>query len=306
MRWLSVFLLFELFRSAAAGQVIGDVRDAIDNRDFARGERYIEAYRGRQGVTPELLEALSWMARGELDAKQYTEAERYAEETRKLAIEALAKRKIDEERHLPIALGAAIEVRAQVLAAQGERAEALAFLRRELAAYRTSSITARIQKNINLLTLEGKPAPALEEAQWLGPKPPSITELRGRPVLLFFWAHWCGECKAEAPELARLLADYRSTGLVLIGPSQHYGYVAGGAEAPRDVETQYIDQVRRQYYAPLAGMSVPLSEQDFVRYGVSTTPTLVLLDRQGIVRLYHPGAMPYSQLSAKLAQITRN
>jgi thiol-disulfide isomerase/thioredoxin len=298
--------LVELVRSAAAGQVIGDVRDAIDNRDFARGERYIEAYRGRQGVTPELLEALSWMARGELDAKQYTEAERYAEETRKLAIEALAKRKIDEERHLPIALGAAIEVRAQVLAAQGERAEALAFLRRELAAYRTSSITARIQKNINLLTLEGKPAPALEEAQWLGPKPPSITELRGRPVLLFFWAHWCGECKAEAPELARLLADYRSTGLVLIGPSQHYGYVAGGAEAPRDVETQYIDQVRRQYYAPLAGMSVPLSEQDFVRYGVSTTPTLVLLDRQGIVRLYHPGAMPYSQLSAKLAQITRN
>ncbi len=299
-------LLFGLFRSAAAGQVIGVVREAVDNRDFARGERYIDAYRGRQGVTPELLEALSWMARGELEAQQYSEADRYAEETRKLAVETLAKRKMDDERHLPIALGAAIEVHAEVLAAQGERAEALAFLRRELAAYRASSIVARIQKNINLLTLEGKPAPPLEEAQWLGPKPALLTELKGRPVLLFFWAHWCGDCKAEAPELARLLADYRSTGLVVIGPSQHYGYVAGGADAPREMETQYIDQVRRQYYAPLAGMSVPLSEQNFVRYGVSTTPTLVLLDRQGIVRLYHPGAMPYSQLAAKLAQIARN
>jgi thiol-disulfide isomerase/thioredoxin len=306
MRWLSVFLLFELFRSAAAGQVIADVRDAVDNRDFARGDSYIQAYRGRQGVTPELLEALSWMARGELEAKQYSEAERYAEETRKLAVEALATRKLDAEHHLPVALGAAIEVKAQVLAAQGERTEALAFLRRELTAYRTTSIAARIQKNINLLTLEGEPAPALEETQWLGTKPATLAELKGRPVLLFFWAHWCGDCKAEAPELARLLADYRSTGLVVIGPSEHYGYVAGGEDAPRDVETQYIDQVRRQYYAPLADMSVPLSEQNFVRYGVSTTPTLVLLDRQGIVRLYHPGAMPYSQLSAKLAQLTHN
>ncbi len=303
MRWLSVFFLFRL---AAAGQVIGDVRDAIDNRDFGRGERYIQAYRGKLGVTPELLEALSWMARGELDAKQYAEAERYAGETRRLALEGLAKRKMDDERHLPIALGAAIEVHAQVLAAQGERTEALAFLHRELSVYGTTSIVARIQKNINLLTLEGKPAPALEEAQWLGPKPPLLAQLKGRPVLLFFWAHWCGDCKAEAPELARLLADYQSTGLVLIGPSQHYGYVAGGDDAPRERETQYIDQVRKQYYAPLAGMSVPLSEQNFIRYGVSTTPTLVLLDRQGVVRLYHPGAMPYSQLAAKLAQITRN
>jgi thiol-disulfide isomerase/thioredoxin len=306
MRWLSVFFVMELFRSAAAGQVIGGVRDAIDNRDFPRGERYIQAYRGKLGVTPELLEALSWMARGELDAKQYAEAERYAAETRKLALEELAKRKMDDERHLPIALGAAIEVHAQVEAASGERAEALAFLRHELAAYRTTSLAARIQKNINLLTLEGKPAPPLEEAQWLGPKPPLLAQLKGRPVLLFFWAHWCGECKAEAPELARLLADNQSSGLVLIGPSQHYGYVAGGEDAARERETEYIDQVRKHYYAQLAGMSVPLSEQNFIRYGVSTTPTLVLLDRQGIVRLYHPGAMPYAQLSAKLAQITGN
>lgn len=306
MRWLTVLFLLELFLSAAAGQVIGDVREAIDNQDFARAARAIQAYRAKQGVTPELLEALSWMARGELDAKQYAEAERYAAETRRLAVAALAKRKIDDERHLPIALGAAIEVHAQVLAVHGERVEALAFLRRELVAYRTASIAPRIQKNINLLTLEGKPAPALDEAQWLGPKPPTLAELKGRPVLLFFWAHWCGDCKAEAPELARIVADFRSTGLVLIGPSQHYGYIGGGDDATREQETRYIDAVRTHYYAPLATMSVPLSEENFLRYGVSTTPTLVLLDRQGIVRLYHPGAMPYSQLATKLAEITRN
>jgi thiol-disulfide isomerase/thioredoxin len=303
MRSISLTALLALASLSAAGQVIGDVREAIADRDFAHAEKYIQNYRAKNGVTPELLEALSWLGRGELDANQYDPAERYAAETRKLALQELAKRKMDDERHLPIALGASIEVHAQVLAARGARGEAMVFLRHELAAYRNTSIATRIQKNINLLTLEGKPAPPLDVTQWLGPKPVPLGQLKGRPVLLFFWAHWCGDCKAEVPELARLVAQYQSKGLVLIGPTQHYGYTAGGNDASPDEETRYIDAVRNRYYAALSGMSVPVSEENFQRFGASTTPTLVLVDRQGIVRLYHPGAMPYPQLASKLAEV---
>jgi thiol-disulfide isomerase/thioredoxin len=304
MRWFCLMALVPL--SCAQGQVIGDVRDAVEVHDFARAERYIQAYRAKNGVTPEILEALSWLSRGVLDAQQYDQADRYAAETRKLAVEQLAKRKLDAEHHLPIALGASIEVHAQVLAAKGERGDALAFLRQDLATYRATSIATRIQKNINLLTLEGKPAPPLAMAEWLGPRPVPLAQLKGRPVLLFFWAHWCGDCKAEVPVLAQLLAVFKSKGLVIIGPSQHYGYAAAGEDASRESETRYIDEVRNHYYAALDGMSVPLSEANFKNYGASTTPTLVLIDRQGIVRFYHPGAMPYSQLSAKVSEIVRD
>lgn len=303
MRSISLTALFALASFSAAGQVIGDVREAIADRDFAHAEKYIQNYRAKNGVTPELLEALSWLGRGELDANQYDQAERSAAETRKLALQELAKRGMDDERHLPIALGASIEIHAQVLAARGARGEAIVFLRQELAAYRNTSIATRIQKNINLLTLEGKPAPPLDVTQWLGAKPVPLGQLKGHPVLLFFWAHWCGDCKAEVPELVRLVAQYQSKGLVLIGPTQHYGYVAGGDDASRDEETRYIDAVRNRYYAALPGMSVPVSEENFQRFGASTTPTLVLVDRQGIVRLYHPGAMLYSQLASKLAEV---
>jgi thioredoxin-related protein len=100
------------------------------------------------------------------------------------------------------------------------------------------------------------------------------------------------------------VAQYQSKGLVLIGPTQHYGYAAGGEDASREEETRYIDSVRNQYYSVLPGMSVPVSEENFQRFGASTTPTIVLVDRQGIVRLYHPGAMPYSQLASKVAEVS--
>src|SRR6266481_419600 len=127
MRSFRLTALLAVASFSAAAQVIGDVREAIADRDFAHAEKYVQNYRAKSGVTPEMLEALSWLARGELDAKQYDQAERYADETRKLALQELARRKMDDERHLPIALGASIEVHAQVLAARGARSKPLCF-----------------------------------------------------------------------------------------------------------------------------------------------------------------------------------
>jgi thioredoxin-related protein len=86
----------------------------------------------------------------------------------------------------------------------------------------------------------------------------------------------------------------------VVAPTQHYGYVAGGQDAPADVETRYIKAVFAQYYAGIGGVEVPLSEENFGRYGVSTTPTLVLVDGAGVVRLYNPGNVSYEKLAEKV------
>jgi thiol-disulfide isomerase/thioredoxin len=240
-----------------------------------------------------MLAALSWMGRGELAARNYDQAEKFANETTQLVSVELKKRPLDQDENLPTALGAAIEVEANVLAARNQRTEAIGYLQDQLKAYYRTSIRARIQKNINLLTLEGKPAPLLEK----------VTLPKGKPVLMFFWAHWCTDCKAEGPIIARLKAEFESKGLQIVAPTQKYGYVAGGEDASADVELRYIDQIRRERYAGIIATPAPVSEENFRRYGASTVPTLVLVDRAGIVRLYHPGTMTYEELRPLVAAL---
>jgi thiol-disulfide isomerase/thioredoxin len=195
-------------------------------------------------------------------------------------------------------VGAAYEVLAQSLEEKGKHAQAVRLLRSALVRYGNTSIRARLQKNLNLLALVGQPAPPLQGTQYLGTKPPTLASLKGSPVLLFFWAHWCVDCKAEVPIIVRLRQEFASQGLVVIGPTQLYGYAAQGAEATPEQERAYIESVRARYYASLQDMPVALSKQNFSAYGASTTPTLVVLNRAGQVAMYHPGAMPYEELRA--------
>src|ERR1700728_1891459 len=292
-----------LLAVTAMAALVTDVETAMSRGNFPLAEAIVQSYRTQSGVTPEFLEALSWLARGDLITRQFDKADANAKETEKLAVQSLATRPLDAEPHLPLALGAAIEVEAQVLTANGDRAGALALLRKDLAAYRSTSIRTRIQKNINLLTLEGSPAPAREEIDYWGAKPVPLAALRGKPVLLFFWAHWCPDCKQEEHILAQIAREYAPKGLVMIAPTQRYGYVANGDEAGHADELKYIEQIRHQYYADLLRVPAPVSEANFRNYGASTTPTLVVIDRQGIVRLYHPGAMTLDELRSALNRV---
>jgi thiol-disulfide isomerase/thioredoxin len=291
---LALAVLF--FAPSAFPGIVDQVREALDRRDFPTADRLVVAYRRANAPDSQLANALGWQARAALDAKNLDRAAAYAQETRKITLPNVRGPRADREYWL-YALGASIEVQAQVQAARGETAEAVLFLRNELKTYGDTSLRERIQKNLNLLSLEGKPAPPLEAADLAG--------LRGKPVLLFFWAHWCPDCKADVPIIASVMRKYAPRGLVLIGPTRYFGYVAGGVDAPPQVEKAYIDQVRRQLYAPLLNMPAPLSNANFARYGASTTPTLVLVDRQGIVRWYHPGAAGERELASHIEKILR-
>jgi thiol-disulfide isomerase/thioredoxin len=302
MHFRKLLILIALVTPAWAG-IVEDVRTALARDNFSAADSYLNSYRTSNGVTPEYVEAYSWMARAALSAHDYDHAAAYAKQTSTLVQEQLKQRPLDAEPHLPLALGAAIEVQSQTLAARGQRTQAIAVLQTALRAYGSTSIRARLQKNLNLLSFDGKPAPALRSEQFLGSKPPVLAQLKGSPVLLFFWAHWCGDCKAEAPIITQLRSEFAPRGLTVLGPTRLYGYTAQVENAAPSDELAYIDAVRHRFYGGLLDMPVPISKYNFDAYGASTTPTLVLLDRTGNVAMYHPGALPYDQLKAEIEKV---
>ena len=305
MRFRMAFLGCLLASTAAWAGVVDNVRLALEQNNFSGAEAQLSAYRSQRGVDAEYVEAYSWMARAALDEKQYDQATAYANQTKALALEQLKQRGLDAEPHLPIALGAVFEVQAQALAARGQRTQAVALLQSAMRTYGATSIHDRLQKNLNLLSFQGKLAPMLKSDQALGGPLPATAALKGSPVLLFFWAHWCADCKAEAPIIAQLRSEYAAKGLKVIGPTRYYGYTAQVEHASASDELMYIDAVRHRFYSGLLDMPVPVSKYNFQVYGASTTPTLVLVDRAGKVAWYHPGAVPYGELRAEIEKVAR-
>jgi len=299
---LSIGICVGLAVSAWAG-IVDNVRVALAQNNFSAAESELSSYRSQRGVDAEYVEAYSWLARAALDQRQYDQATAYAKKTKSLAMEQLKKRPLDAEPHLPLALGAALEVQAGVLVARGQRTQAVALLQSALQTYGTTSIRDRIQKNINLISFQGKVAPALKADESLGAALPPAAQLKGSPVLLFFWAHWCADCKAEAPIITQLRSEYAPKGLKVIGPTRLYGYTAQIPKATPSDELQYVDAVRHRFYSGLLDMPVPVSSYNFNVYGASTTPTLVLLDKAGKVAWYHPGAVAYDELRGEIEKV---
>jgi cytochrome c biogenesis protein CcmG, thiol:disulfide interchange protein DsbE len=94
-----------------------------------------------------------------------------------------------------------------------------------------------------------------------------LASLRGKPVVLNFWASWCGPCKGEAKMLEQAWQRYRSKGVVFVGVDYHD--VTG--DARRFLERHDIT------YPTVQDGSGMIAD----RYGVSAVPETYFIDRRG-------------------------
>jgi len=136
------------------------------------------------------------------------------------------------------------------------------------------------------MDLVGAPAPAWTKVTPLGAAPASLAALKGKVVLVDFWATWCGPCKLIAPRLSVLKDRLGAQGLTVIG-------ITTDGAAPA---TAFAEKYQMRY--PVV---VDNDGETSKAYGVNALPTLVLIDKQGVIRDVFIGFDPSGEQALELA-----
>jgi cytochrome c biogenesis protein CcmG/thiol:disulfide interchange protein DsbE len=136
----------------------------------------------------------------------------------------------------------------------------------------------------------GDSAPAIN-LDLLGGGQTSLGSLRGRPVLVNFWASWCVPCRQEMPELAAAWQAHRSRGLEVLAVN------LTDQERLKDVEAFVAE-----FALPFP---VLLDKRGRVRerYGLAALPATYFVDSLGVVRGVHAGPLTRTALEKGLALI---
>lgn len=141
-----------------------------------------------------------------------------------------------------------------------------------------------LRDNHTRVSLIGQPAPEILVKHWINSPPLSLESMRGRVLLLEFWATWCRSCTEVFPKIKRLHEEHAESGLAVLALTRHY-YTSPG---PIESAEQELELIRRHVREHGLEFPVGVSEDATTQmsYGAVGLPTVALIDRSGMVRAF--------------------
>ncbi len=139
------------------------------------------------------------------------------------------------------------------------------------------------------------PAPAIAQGTKVGDLAPdfqlqtldgqtiSLAALRGKPVLINFWATWCPFCRAERPVIQQIYNDWQSKDLVVLTVD-----IIGSTPSETSSNLATFMQNNNYTFPALLDVNMQVTKS----YNIKSTPTNFLSDKDGVIRERQTGAFP--------------
>ena len=154
-----------------------------------------------------------------------------------------------------------------------------------------SEVILRLKKREKQYKLLGGTAPELPSIdQWFPGEQKTFSSLKGKVVLLDFWAIWCGPCFEAFPSLIEWSQDFGRDGFEILGVTRYYG-VVNGLPTDNQNELNYLKNFRHRERLPY-DLVVGKDQSGQILYGATALPTAVLIDRKGVIRYIESGTSP--------------
>lgn len=150
-------------------------------------------------------------------------------------------------------------------------------------------ILRRLKRREKQYQLLGETAPELTSInQWFPGETKKLADLKGKVVLLDFWAPWCVPCLEFFPALTEWQQKFEKDGLTILGVTRYYG-TADGEKVDDAAELDFLRRFRNSYKLPY-DFVVANDMSNQIAYSAMAIPTTVIIDRKGVIRYIESGA----------------
>ncbi len=151
----------------------------------------------------------------------------------------------------------------------------------------TGAVNITLEGELSPAPKVGFPAPLFTLSDLEGNEV-SLADLRGKAVVINFWATWCPPCRAEIPDLEAVYQKYNSQGVEFLGVDLLEN---------REPVARYVARTGMSYTVLLDGEALVSRA-----YSLTALPTTYFLDRDGIIRDKRIGKMGEKEIEERLLE----